>query len=156
VPRLNQPGIFKSAWFAKTTRKARITDAELGKAIGEVMKGQADDLGGGVFNKRLNENMHRSSILARGGQHWINEYLFAKKDRASIEDDELDGFRTLAKAYAGLTVPQLSALLENKDLTEICHDNESQVQERRLRGDPRFCIGPSQGWCDRQGNHARF
>ena len=31
--------IVKSAWFAKATRKARITDAELCKAIGEVMKG---------------------------------------------------------------------------------------------------------------------
>jgi len=117
--------VFKSTWFAKATRKARITDAERCKAIGEVMKGQADDLGGGVFKKRLNENMHRSIILARGGQHWIYEYRFAKTDRTNIEDDELDGFRKLAKACAGLTAPQLSALLENKDLTEICHDNES-------------------------------
>jgi hypothetical protein len=43
----------------------------------------------------------------------------------SSRRNELDGFRKLAKAYAGLTVPQLSALLEIKDLTEICHDNES-------------------------------
>ena len=40
---------FKTAWFSKAARKARIKDGELCKAIQEVMDGQADDLGGGVF-----------------------------------------------------------------------------------------------------------
>ena len=52
------------------------------------MLGQCDDLGGGVFKKRLNKNMHRSIILAKGRRYWIYEYLFAKKDRANIEDDD--------------------------------------------------------------------
>lgn len=43
--------------------------------------------------------MHRSIILAKGGRYWIFEYLFAKKDRANIEDDKLKDFRTLAKSY---------------------------------------------------------
>jgi hypothetical protein len=114
---------FKTAWFSKAARKARITDAELCEAIQEVRKGQADDLGGGIFKKRLNKNMHRSIILARGGQYWIYEYLFAKKDRANIEDSELKDFRILAKAYAGLTEEQLAQLLKDKDLTEICRDD---------------------------------
>jgi hypothetical protein len=59
------------------------------------MKGQADDLGGGVFKKRLNKNLHRIIILAKGGRFWIYAYLFAKKDRANIEDDELDDFGVL-------------------------------------------------------------
>jgi hypothetical protein len=112
---------FKTAWFSKAARKARIKDGELCEAIQEVMKGQADDLGGGVFKKRLNKNMHRSIILAKGGQYWIYEYLFAKKDRANIENDELEDFRTLAKSYATLSDKQVAQLLEDKDLTEICH-----------------------------------
>ena len=32
------PRAFKSAWFAKAARKARIADAELCKAIAQVMK----------------------------------------------------------------------------------------------------------------------
>ena len=116
--------IFKTAWFSKAVRKARIEDDELCEAIREVMSGQADDLGGGVFKKRLNRNMHRSIILARGGRRWIYEYLFAKKDRANIEDDELEDFRTLAKAYATLDERQIKQLLEDKDLMEICHDEE--------------------------------
>jgi hypothetical protein len=113
--------IFKTAWFAKAARKARLKDEELCEAIREVMEGQADDLGGGVFKKRLNRNMHRSIILAKGGRYWIYEYLFAKKDRANIEDDELEDFRILAKAYAMLTEQQIARLLADKDLTEICH-----------------------------------
>jgi hypothetical protein len=115
---------FKTAWFSKAVRKARIKDGELCEAIQEVMKGQADDLGGGVFKKRLNKNMHRSIILAKGGRYWIYEYLFAKKDRANIENDQLEDFRTLAKSYATLSDKQIARLLEDKDLTEICHGDK--------------------------------
>jgi hypothetical protein len=114
---------FKTAWFAKAARKAHIDDVELCVAMREAMQGQADDLGGGVFKKRLNDNMHRSIILAKGGRYWVYEYLFAKKDRDNIADDELLAFRVLAKAYAGLTDGQVEHLLQGKDLTEICHDD---------------------------------
>ncbi|WP_265299903.1 type II toxin-antitoxin system RelE/ParE family toxin [Verminephrobacter eiseniae] len=69
----------------------------LAVAIQQVMRGQADNLGGGVFKKRLNDNMHRSIILAKGARNWVYEYLFAKKDRDNIEDDELADFRVLQK-----------------------------------------------------------
>ena len=74
---------FKTAWFAKAASKARITGAELCKAIRQVALGQADDLGGGVFNKRLDKNRHRSIVLASGEKYWVYAYLFAKKDRAT-------------------------------------------------------------------------
>lgn len=121
--------VFKTAWFAKAARKAHIDDVELCVAIREVMQGQADDLGGGVFKKRINDNMHRSIILAKGGHYWVYEYLFAKKDRDNIAADELVAFRTLAKAYAGLTDRQVEHLLQNKDLTEVCHDDQAKIQE---------------------------
>jgi hypothetical protein len=47
---------FKAAGFAKVARKARISDEALCKAIAQVIAGQADDLGGGVFKKRLHKN----------------------------------------------------------------------------------------------------
>ena len=120
-----QSRVFKTARFSKDAKKARITDAELCAAIRQVMAGQGDDLGGGVFKKRLNDNMHRSIILAKGGRYWVYEYLFAKKDRDNIEDDELTAFRLLAKAYAGLTDVQIAALVSGKDIVEICHDDET-------------------------------
>jgi hypothetical protein len=112
--------VFKTAWFSKAARKARITDQALCKAMKEVELGQADDLGGGVYKKRLNNNMHRSIVLSKASTFWVYEYLFAKSDRANIEDDELNAFRELAKGYAGLTVQQVNQLITDKQLKEIC------------------------------------
>ena len=117
--------IFKTSRFAKDARKAHIGDTELCQTIAEVMKGQCDDLGGGVFKKRLDKNRHRSIVLAKGGKLWIYEYLFAKKDRDNIEDDELADFRKLAKAYQALTEPQMARLLKDRDLVEICRDEKA-------------------------------
>lgn len=125
MPTKPQSRVFKTARFSKDVKKARISDAELCAAIRQVMAGQADDLGGGVFKKRLNDNMHRSIILAKGGRYWVYEYLFAKKDRDNIEDDELIAFRALAKAYSGLTDVQIANLVRGKDIVEICHDDKA-------------------------------
>lgn len=100
-------------------RKARIGDPALIAAIREVIQGQADDLGGGVFKKRLNKNMHRSIVLAKGGRHWIFAYLFAKKDRANVDDDELADFKKLAQAYGHMTDAELTAVLNQGDLLEL-------------------------------------
>ena len=116
---------FKTAWFSKAARKAHITDEELCSAIQEVSLAQADDLGGGVFKKRLRKNQYRSIILSRAGHFWVYEYLFAKQDRADIEDDELAGFRKLVKGYAGLTTLQVNQLLRNKDWMEICNGDQT-------------------------------
>jgi hypothetical protein len=56
--------VFKTKWFSREARKALISDQELCSAIGQVMLGQAIDLGGGVFKKRLGKNLYRSSALA--------------------------------------------------------------------------------------------
>ena len=112
---------FKTSLFSKRARKAHIKDDELCIAIKEILLGQAIDLGGGVFKKRLNENMHRSIILAKGGKTWVYQYLFAKNDRDNIDNDELEGFRKLAKAYEALTHRQIERLLEDGDFLEICH-----------------------------------
>ena len=106
----------------KAARKTLIDDAALCDAIVDVKKGQADDLGGGVFKKRLDRNRSRSIILATGGVNWVYEYLFAKKDRENIDAKELAAFRKLAKAYEGLDAQQIDRLLKNGDFTEICHD----------------------------------
>jgi hypothetical protein len=115
--------VFKTTWFSKTAKKAHIRDDELCAAVRQVMLGQADDLGGGVFKKRLNDNMHRSIILTKAGRWWVFEYLFAKKDRNNIDDDELVQFRALAKNYATLSAAQIEQLIDSNHLKEICHDH---------------------------------
>ena len=54
---------FKTGWFAKAARKARIKDAELFEALQEVIKGQADDLGGG-----LGEVCHHEGVMIGAGR----------------------------------------------------------------------------------------
>lgn len=113
---------FKTSWFSKVAKKARIKDSALCEAIQQVIDGQAVDLGGGVFKKRLNDNKHRSIIIAKGGCYWIYEYMFAKKDRDNIEDNELADFRKLAKLYSELSTNQIDQLVKDKSLIEICHE----------------------------------
>jgi hypothetical protein len=119
------PRTFKSAWFSKAVRKALISDEELCRAIAQIRAGQADDLGGGVFKKRLDKNRHRSIVLAKGGRFWVYAYLFAKKDRDNISSVELDAFRELADVYARKTDAEVELDLKAKELTEICHAPEA-------------------------------
>jgi hypothetical protein len=115
--------VFRTAWFSRAARKARIADVELCSAIRQVMAGQADDLGAGVYKKRLGKNLYRSIIVAKGGRYWVYEYLFAKKDRANIEDEELVKFRILAKVYGTLTEQQVDELTGKNWWMEICVDD---------------------------------
>lgn len=117
--------IFKTTWFTKAARKAHIPDEELCFAIQQAMLGQTDDLGSGVFTKRLRKNQYRSIILARAGHYWVYEYLFAKQDRANIEDDELADFRKLVKAYATLTTHQVDQLIRENHWMEICNGDQT-------------------------------
>jgi hypothetical protein len=118
---------FKTGRFARDAKKAKIKDGELCVAIQQVLLGQVDDLGGGVFKKQLNNNLHRSVLLAKGGKYWIDECLFAKKDRENIENDELLAFRMLASSYASLTDHQVGQLLINRDFVETCLDNKTEI-----------------------------
>jgi hypothetical protein len=118
--------VFKTKAFAAAAKKAKITDADLCKAVQEVVNGQADDLGGGVWKKRLNENRHRSIILAKGRSYWVYQFLFAKKDRDNITEKELAAFKKLAGVYKGLSKAQVQLLLDEKDFLEICNGEKIQ------------------------------
>ena len=72
-----------------------------------------------MFKKRLNDNMHRSIVLAKGGQYWVFAYLFAKQDRANIDPDELADFKKLAQAYGRMTQAELASALSQGDLQEF-------------------------------------
>ena len=125
--------VFKTAWFSKAARRSRIEDSELCAAIRQAMNGQADDLGGGVFKKRLNKNRHRSIILARGQLYWIYVYLFAKQDRANIKADELAAFRDLADLYGGKTDIEIARELQANELMEICRDDEAGAEVAEIQ-----------------------
>lgn len=114
--------VFKTPSFTRAARRALISDAELCQGACEAAAGQVVDLGGGVFKKRLNRNLHRSIILAKGGRFWVYEYLFAKQDQANISASELAAFRLLAKSYEALTARHVADNLMARYLKEICRD----------------------------------
>jgi hypothetical protein len=115
--------VFKTAWFAKAARKERIPESELRAAVREILRGQADDLGGGVFKKRLHRNMHRAIVVAKGRRFWIFAYLFAKKDRANIDDAELMAFKKLAALYSQKTDDDVEREVAVGELMEVHNDH---------------------------------
>jgi len=116
--------IFKTKRFARDAKRAQITDVDLCKAIKQVLKGQADDLGGGVYKKRLKENQYRSIILGKGKRFWVYIYLFAKKDQDNITDAELGAFKKIAQIYATKTESDIQKELKTRELVEICYAKE--------------------------------
>lgn len=116
--------LFKTRRFADAASKAWICDSELREAFGEFLKGQADNLGGGVWKKRLNQNRHRSIVLAKGRHYWVYQMLFAKQDQGNISQSELAGFRSLAKTYESFNEAQIQQMLDLKEFVEIHHDQK--------------------------------
>jgi hypothetical protein len=116
------PRLFKAKGFAIQAGKAWISDEELREAFIEMLDGQAVNLGGRVWKKRLNSNRHRSLVLAKGGRYWVYQVLFAKQDRSNISSAELIELRTLAKTYAELTDMQVRRLVDTKEFVEIPHE----------------------------------
>ena len=118
---------FQDCVVSKAAAKASISDQDLCEAIEQVRNGQADDLGGGVFKKRLDKNRSRSIIVAKGRRYWVYAYLFAKKDRDNITSSELTAFRDLAELYRQKPAADIELELNAKELTEICHARQAQV-----------------------------
>lgn len=116
------PRLSKTKHFAMQAGKAWIGDDELREAFTEMLNGQADNLGGGVWKKRLNANRHRSIVLAKGGNYWIYQLLFAKKDRSNISLAELMELRCLAKVYGAMTDMQVQHLLDTEEFVEVPHE----------------------------------
>ncbi len=83
------------------------------------MQGRADDLSGAVFKKRLRRNRYRSVILTKAGTFWVYVYSFARQDWASLDEDELAGFRMLTEAYGSLTPKQVIRLLPDDAWMEM-------------------------------------
>ncbi|VVN37931.1 hypothetical protein PS664_05225 [Pseudomonas fluorescens] len=114
--------LFKTRNFANAASKAWIWDSELSEAFREMLRGQADNLGGGVWKKRLNQNRHRAIVLAKGRHFWVYQLLFAKQDQSSISQSELAWFRSLAKTYEHFNEAQIQQMLDLKEFVEIDHD----------------------------------
>jgi len=50
-------------------------------------------------------------------------FLYAKKDRANIDPDELTAFRRLAQGYANMRPSELARAFDAGDLLELTDDH---------------------------------
>ncbi|VVQ14537.1 hypothetical protein PS918_05735 [Pseudomonas fluorescens] len=116
------PRLFKTKRFAMQAAKAWIGDDELREAFAEMLNGQADNLGGDVWKKRLNANRHRSILLAKGGRYWVYQFLYAKKDQSNITPRHLADLRELAKTSGGLSEMGIQRLLDMREFVEIRYE----------------------------------
>jgi hypothetical protein len=123
---------FKTRWFSKKAQAHGITDKALCRAVHDVQRGLAVDLGGGVFKKRLNHNRDRALVLAKNGRHWVYVFLFAKQVQANISGAELQAFRKLAVHFGALSDEMLQSLVVKNEWMEICHEEGKNVSESGL------------------------
>ncbi len=113
--------VFKTKWFTKAAKDVGITDKELCKAARQLIEGQADDLGGNVWKKRLSKNTPRSIVINKIGEFWVFVFLFANSDMENIDERELKDFKKLAKNYGKLTMAEVDEFVEAKKFVEICN-----------------------------------
>ena len=121
--------IFKVKGFARFQRKERLSDATLCKAIAGVEAGLIDaDLGGGLIKQRLpragqgKSGGYRTVIAFRSSDRAVFLFGFGKNERSNIDDDEVDEFRRLARAFLDLTEQQVARLIADAELTEVKDD----------------------------------
>ena len=107
----------------------------LRKTATEAVNNPHAELGGGVVKQRIARSSagksggYRTIILLRKGTRAVFAYGFAKNERDSIADDDLAGFKALAKTYLKLTVEEMSVLVEMGELSEVTDDDDSKATD---------------------------
>jgi hypothetical protein len=121
--------IYKIKGFARFQRREGIADMSLTEAIDGAERGLIDaDLGGGLIKQRVarpgkgKSGGYRTLIAYRRGNRAVFLFGFAKNERANIDDDELDEWRDVGRAYIGLDAKGIEAAIAANELTEIGHD----------------------------------
>lgn len=127
----NSPRIFKTRWFGRFARKAKIDDPVLVDAVARVENGYVDaDLGGGVVKQRIarpgqgKSGGYRTIIFFRRGELAVFAYGFAKSARANIDAGEEKQFKEAARHVLRMTENQIDELLNNGDFVEVKYEQE--------------------------------
>lgn len=126
--------IFKSKWFSRFASRQGIGDQELCIAVRRAEQGLIDaDLGGKVIKQRIaRENGgksggFRSIILFQIKENSFFVYGFSKNQQDNITQQELKGFKKLAKDVALFSPKVLLELIKQSEFIEVkCHDKNIQ------------------------------
>jgi hypothetical protein len=124
--------IFKTKWFARFARRARIGDRLLQEAIERAERGIVDaDLAGGVIKQRLarqgqgRSGGYRVLIAYQQSRRAVFLYGFAKSERDNIADDELTTLRDIATAWLGMDSSRLERALAEGRAEEVNYEQKT-------------------------------
>jgi hypothetical protein len=122
--------------FARFQRKERIDDEALWRAVREADGGLVHaDLGSGLIKQRIarrgagKRGGYRTVIAFRRGARAVFLFGFAKNERDTIADEELDQLREQAKVILSLSLEQIAALVAAGDMMEV-NDAQGENGER--------------------------
>jgi hypothetical protein len=113
----------------------RLADEALARAIGAAEAGLIDaDLGGGLIKQRVARAGRgksggyrtRDRVPTRPACHF--PLGFAKSERDNIDDDELEEWRKVAKAYLGLDTDGINAAIRSNEMKEVHGEEENEGQ----------------------------
>ena len=89
-----KPRIFKNRWFIRFTKREKISDAILAKAIADAEKGIISaDLGGNIIKQRIarpgqgKSGGYRTIIIFKKGDKAFFVYGFSKSGRENIDKE---------------------------------------------------------------------
>jgi hypothetical protein len=118
--------IFKTKWFARYARKARIKDRSLREVVMRAEQGLIDaDLGGNVIKQRVarpgqgRSGGHRVLVAFRPKARAVFLYGFAKNERGNIDSDELATLRDIAAAWLAADTEQIEKAIAERVLQEL-------------------------------------
>lgn len=121
-------------------RKSELTDAALCAAVSEMEAGLIDaDLGKGVLKKRValrgrgKRGGARTIVASNRGSLWFFLFGFAKNDRESISDEELESLQRIAQVLLGRSKAELDALVGAEELKEICDEEKAETRKPNPR-----------------------
>ena len=124
--------IFLNKPFQRFARKEGLTDQQLCEAVERAERGLLDaDLGGGVIKQRIarpgggRSGGYRSVILYRVNDLAFFVYGYPKSERENITDEELKGFKMLARVMLSYNEEQIRTALEADVLREVvCNEQD--------------------------------
>lgn len=113
--------VFKTAWFAKAAKKARISDKALSKAIGQLPLDRPTISAVASSRSASTTTCIVQLFWRRPGSSGCSPISSPRRIGTNIDDDELLAFRKLADLYRGKAKADLEAELEIGALLEIDH-----------------------------------
>ena len=118
--------IFKAKKLARFTKRERIDDASLARAIAEAERGLIDaDLGGHVIKKRVpragqgESGGYRMLIALRTKHRAVFLFGFAKNELDNIDDKQLTTLREAAAYWLAVDDKRLEQALKDGNLIEV-------------------------------------